>query len=205
VNTIYFGKLLNRALQIARTRDQGETTTLLPLKFGRWDQVSIQVGQNPRVIYAARVNQNSILYRSEDDGATWTNITNGLSLKVSISDFVVDPNNGNTLYVLNHEGSSIFTKIYKSIDAGRNWKKSDRGISDRDILIRSIAIDPHDSNIIYSVGFREMFVSRDAGATWSYFPMTPYDGILDLAMGGTSGSSLFAAGYQGVYRWVEDE
>lgn len=101
-----------------------------------------------------KLSWNGDILMSKDNGETWEQ-KSPLPQGSKMRHMVVDPKNTNTIYAATNDG------LFKSLDAGKTWKII---ISD---AIRYIAINPNDSNIIYSTaGPRGVFKSRDGGDSW---------------------------------------
>jgi photosystem II stability/assembly factor-like uncharacterized protein len=144
---------------------------------------------NPRTLYVGTGESNmrnsvSIgdgLFKTTDGGANWQRI--GLDSTEHISKVLIDPNDSKTIYVSAPGplwSSSTHRGLYKSIDAGKTWKKvlyvnDETGCAD-------IAIHPSNPKIILASfwQFRRkpfafesggpgsgMFKSMDGGETWT--------------------------------------
>jgi photosystem II stability/assembly factor-like uncharacterized protein len=80
--------------------------------------------QNPNLVYAVfggfyDYNPNSV-WRTLNNGATWTNISNGLP-SAPVNSLVVSPSNSSTLYI----GTAV--GIFASADGGMTWSPSNDG------------------------------------------------------------------------------
>jgi photosystem II stability/assembly factor-like uncharacterized protein len=118
------------------------------------------------------------VYRSDDAGATWTDIGDGLP-----SDFgfpiVVDPADPDSAYVIPltadtdrvTPGGAV--RVYETRDAGASWAPKGNGLPGRDayltVLRRAMdTIGEGDGlEIYFGATSGEVFGSADAGATWS--------------------------------------
>jgi photosystem II stability/assembly factor-like uncharacterized protein len=131
--------------------------------------VTINPATPDAVILAVRMG----LFRSADQGKTWTDMevgrfsptTYGRDIKVS----AVEPN---TLYsalsvaAASHEGG-----VYRSDDGGESWKRFDKVQVHGTIM--SIGLHATDPVQVY-LGARyngEVFGTRDAGTTWQAMPL----------------------------------
>jgi len=111
---------------------------------------------DPRALYYGTV-ENGVFY-SYDSGSSWRFMT-ALG-KATVSNFAVDPKNHCTLY------ASLGCKLMKSVDCGRVWTQVYVD-NDRNVVIRSIAIDHYNSNIIYmAISRGDLVKSSDGGGSW---------------------------------------
>lgn len=103
---------------------------------------------------------NAGLFLSEDSGATWVQILS----KISVYDFVLDPQDSNHIYVggiFGDHGKVLVTK-----DGGKSWEEIFNEASSQN-AVRSLAINPSNSNeLIIGLTAGALIKSTDAGATW---------------------------------------
>jgi len=137
------------------------------------------------------------LYRTDDGGATWTQLTDGLPAdgKTGASEIIMDPHDPDVLYAgFYHrlrQPASMFSGgeqggIFKSTDAGATWTRLAAGLPTVTGMI-DIAIHRTDPRIVVAaveaddtipyfdeVGGSEatpgggIYISRDSGATWRW-------------------------------------
>lgn len=102
------------------------------------------------------------VFKSTNGGVTWTNITDNNNFEgfTEVSDFNLDPNNPNTMYISTVKADcdarfyidGLDHKLFKSTDGGKNWVKlHDFG--------GRIFINPNNSNIT--------LINTRATATWN--------------------------------------
>lgn len=135
--------------------------------------------------YLALADPVTGVFRSNDRGATWTAVNNGLPRKTTTAPFVnvvadaltmiMHPTNHDILWVsmsdfeVTREDRS--PPIYKTTDGGFNWVASSVGIP-QGTDIRAMAVDPGDGNILYAAGAGtiadpgSVYRSDDGGLTW---------------------------------------
>ena len=137
---------------------------------------------NPRVLYATTWNirrtpyslssggEGSALWKSIDEGETWTNISSHPGLPDGIwgiSGVTVSPVNSDIVWALieNKNGG-----VYKSIDAGKTWKliNSERKLRQRAWYYSRLYADTQDENILYVLNVR-YHKSTDGGKTYKTF------------------------------------
>ena len=129
--------------------------------------------QNSNTLYAG-TDAVGIIWKSQDAGATWTNITHNMQYGTSVEAYeayniVVDPHDSHVVYMGlgGYEG-----QIYKSTDGGATWWVRDTGIPrDRGNFTKEVlalAIDPAQSSVLYTGG-RDfgVYKTTDGGANWT--------------------------------------
>ncbi len=112
---------------------------------------------NPSIIWVGtgenvggrHVGYGDGVYKSMDDGKTWTNM--GLKRSEHISKIIIHPDNSNIVWVAAQ--GPLWNKggergLYKTIDGGKNWKRvlgnsQWTGVTD-------IVIDPRNSDVLYA-------------------------------------------------------
>tara|TARA_B100000780_G_scaffold172143_1_gene120536 strand:- start:690 stop:3797 length:3108 start_codon:yes stop_codon:yes gene_type:complete len=137
---------------------------------------------NSRVLYATTWNirrtpyslssggDGSALWKSTDEGETWTNISTHKGLPSGlwgISGVTVSPVNSDIVWALieNEKGG-----VYKSVDAGKTWKliNSERKLRQRAWYYTRLYADTQDENILYVLNVR-YHKSTDGGKTYKTF------------------------------------
>ncbi|MEK7250273.1 MAG: hypothetical protein AAB209_07615, partial [Bacteroidota bacterium] len=128
---------------------------------------------NPNLIYAGAAAGG--VWKSTDNGATWTNIFNE---SPAIGSLTLDPNNAQAIYVgtgeANPGGVAIYpgNGIWRSTDSGQTW--TNLGLATTGQLGR-IAIHPSNSNKIFVAALglyrsktqdRGVYRSTDGGTSW---------------------------------------
>jgi photosystem II stability/assembly factor-like uncharacterized protein len=150
-----------------RTTDRGNSWTRLkngdnPL-FDSFTVITLSKS-NPEVVYAGT---ETAIYRSTDEGTNWTKLWKdsdktwgppGIMAGFPIS-AVVDPDNPWKVYVNNYGGGNFVSE-----DSGRTWRNASRGYSGADM--RDIAVNPRNSDTVYTVGRSGPFKSVDGGFEW---------------------------------------
>ena len=117
------------------------------------------------------------MHRSDDSGATWTEITEGLP-----SDFgfaaAAHPHDRDTFYVVpldpGHgrcmpEGHAA---VWRTRDAGSSWQQLDHGLPQHGahvgVLREAMAIDSYDTpGLYFGTSTGQLFASADEGDSWS--------------------------------------
>ncbi len=116
----------------------------------------------------AWTGKTSGLFRSNDGGTTWEQLTNGLPTgeqglgRVGVA---VAPSDPNRLYALVDAGDR--TGLYRSDDMGAHWQRtnSEGRVSGRGDDFAEVKVDPRNSNILY-VANTALYKSTDGGVTF---------------------------------------
>lgn len=115
-------------------------------------------------------------YRSDDGGASWTEITAGLP-----SDFgyaiACDPRDPDTVFQIPESGADLRTtvdgklRVFRSRDAGASWVSVSRGLPQTHAYVTVLreamdtdAMSP--CGVYFGTSSGHLFVSRDAGEEW---------------------------------------
>jgi len=143
--------------------------------------------KNPDIVYVAAQghlwgpNPERGVYKTTDGGKNWSQ-----ALKINddtgVTDIAIDPESPDILYAAAYErrrspygfnGGGPDSAIYKTIDAGANWKKLTKGLpwenGGGDTGRIGLGIYRKDSNIVYAEIQHEKggtFRSEDKGETW---------------------------------------
>jgi photosystem II stability/assembly factor-like uncharacterized protein len=129
--------------------------------------------------------QNHVgVHRSDDEGASWTEITDGLPSEFGFA-AAAHPHDRDTFYVIpldaGHgrvmpEGRAA---VWRTRDAGETWQRLDDGLPQRNahvgVLREGMAIDSHERpGLYFGTSTGQIFASADEGETWteaaSYLP-----------------------------------
>jgi photosystem II stability/assembly factor-like uncharacterized protein len=146
------------------------------------------------------------VWRTEDAGVTWKNISDGYFATGSVGAIAVAPSDPNVIYVGmgEHPVRGVTTShgdgVYRSMDAGRTWTHI--GL-DRTRQISRIRVHPTNPDLVYIAAQgspfgpteeRGIYRSRDGGANWDRVHFVSQDaGASDLSMDVTNPRILYAA------------
>jgi uncharacterized protein YjdB len=148
------------------------------------------------------------IMKSTNRGTTWTDLNmpiwinpNSVDEKRNGARLVVDPNNSNVVYVTTRipgSGNETTNGTYKSVNGGSSWAKIDT------LHGRFIVFDTSGGTLsgltkkLYVANLNGVYVSNDAGATFSLMPGSP----AGLRRGVLRGNGiLYAAGNGILYKW----
>ncbi len=147
------------------------------------------------------------LWRTDDAGINWRNISDGHFRVGSIGAIAVAESDANVVYVgtgehaIRGQSSSYGDGMYKSTDFGRTW--SHIGL-EATRQISAVRVHPQDANLVYVAaqgdrwqgsGDRGIYRSKDGGATWQLVlkGQNPTSGASDLSMDPNNPRILYAA------------
>ncbi|MGA3024210.1 MAG: YCF48-related protein [Bryobacteraceae bacterium] len=118
--------------------------------------------QNPDVAIAA--TRNGLVYLSENGGTLWTPLAFPGELAGILHALEIDPRAGGAWYA-GMEGENAWNSgLYKTTDAGHSWTLL-AGLKGK--AIWSLAIWPANPDVIAAGGGDGVYLSRDAGESWS--------------------------------------
>ncbi len=160
-------------------------------------------------------NEGKTIYIGTAGGGVWKSTNAGASYKPlfdkycqSIGALAIDQKNPSTVFVATGESNmrnsvSIGNGVYKTTDAGSNWKKIGLDSTEH---ISKIIIHPTNSDIIYVAApgalwsnskHRGLYKSTDGGQTWDkIFYIDDKTGCADLLIDPTNPQILFASMWQ---------
>ncbi|GGB18246.1 WD40/YVTN/BNR-like repeat-containing protein [Puia dinghuensis] len=174
-----------------------------PFRGGR-SVTSCGVTGNPMVYYMGTTGGG--VWKTVNAGWTWANISDGFFKTGSVGAVAVAESDPNVVYVGMGEHaprgvmSSYGDGVYRSVDAGKTWKKM--GL-DATMHISAIRIHPQNSDIVYvaaqgamygATEDRGVYQSTDGGVTWKkIFYVDENTGCVDLSMDKNNPRVLYAA------------
>src|SRR4051812_2565763 len=160
-------------------------------------------------------NNTNVWYIAAAFGGVWKTVNRGVSFTPIFDDggafnnccIVIDPKNSNVLWLGTGENNSQRSAhfgdgIYKSIDAGKTWKRMGLETSEH---IGQIRIDPRNSDVVYVAaqgplfsagGQRGLYKTTNGGLTWdAVLTISENTGITDVILDPKNPDVLFAAAY----------
>jgi photosystem II stability/assembly factor-like uncharacterized protein len=139
------------------------------------------------------VREGGGLFISYDSGGTWT--LAGLSGEV-VRTVEQSPSSPNTFVAGTRSG------VFRSADGARTWQRiSPEG--DAELRnVDSLAIDPHNAQIIYAGTYHLPWKTLDAGKHWTAVATGMIDDsdVMSLRVDATSSARIFASACSGIYR-----
>ncbi|MEN9547654.1 MAG: hypothetical protein RIR12_245 [Bacteroidota bacterium] len=163
------------------------------------------VVNNPSIFYVGAASGG--VWKTENSGHTWTPIFDEQPLQ-NIGSIAIQQSNPNIVWVGTGEGNprnslNLGGGIFKSMDAGKTWKKM--GL-EKTICLHRIVIDPMDANTVYAAAIgnpfaehsdRGVYKTTDGGDTWQkILYVNDSTGCADLIMDPSNPNKLIAAMWQ---------
>lgn len=145
---------------------------------------------------------NGRVWRTDDAGTTWREISRGLPPFKWVSRIVASPHDVDTVYVAlsGYREDNFSPYLFRSADRGEAWTRISYGLPNEPINV--VREDPTVPDLLYVGTDMGLFLSWDAGSTWialtGNLPHTP---VHDLQIHprdreivlGTHGRSVFVA------------
>ncbi len=170
---------------VYKSLDGGKSFKNMGLKESRQIGGIVIDPRNSDVVYVAAEGsawgpgEERGLYKTTDGGETWEKVLE-ISENTGVNNIVMDPCNPDILYATSEQrrrtsytkiGGGPESAVYKSTDAGANWRKIMDGLPKVDIGGMGIDVSPVDPNVVYLImeaadskgGF---FRSTDKGESW---------------------------------------
>ncbi|MFQ5789393.1 MAG: glycosyl hydrolase [Acidobacteriota bacterium] len=202
-----------------RDLDQSEANVIVePSLFEGLKYRSLEFSRGGRSTAVAGVPSEPLVYyfgasgggvwRTEDGGVTWENVSDGFLGVGSIGAIAVADSDPNVVYVGTGSACprgnvSVGDGIYKSTDAGKTWKHMGLRQAGQ---IAKIRVHPDNPDLVYAAALghifgpnqeRGIFRSKDGGETWEkVLYISERVGFFGLAMDVTNPRILYAAAWR---------
>ncbi len=198
-NTLVLGT--NRLL---KTTNRGDSWTPLSNAVGvPIVAVAIAEGNDNIIWLATQAGQNKAqIYKTEDGGGNYVNVTSANMPDRYVSDIEFDPSNTRTVYV-SYNGYGT-PHVFKSTDAGANWTNVSNNLPD--VPVNTVQVHPQQPNVIFIGTDIGVFVSEDGGQVWqpanNGLPTVPVVALilntnLNKIFAGTHGRGAYSASLTG--------
>ena len=145
---------------------------------------------------------NSALYKTFDGGKTWNKIHNGFPAgKLGRITIAVAPSKPERLYAVIESEKDADKGLYKSDDAGQNWKKvnGDFELVIRPFYFSRIVVDPKNPDIILKAGLSG-YMSKDGGNTFRSIQGGIHSDFHDFIFDPNNSDKIVVGTDGGVYR-----
>jgi cysteine-rich repeat protein len=205
-NRIYLGGAGNVAgmfygVGIVRSVDGGATWHGVGAQdpsgdFGALIEDIVAEPSTPGTFYAASSMTPPGVYRSTDDGDTWSLPSTDLA-GVSVYALAVHPTIAETVYAGTSAG------VFKTTNAGDAWTASSTGLAAGRVF--GLSIDPATPTTVWAgIDGAGVYRSLDDGATWTAMNAgLGHFGVTNLLIGPGTPAAMYAGTRSGVFRWVE--
>lgn len=147
------------------------------------------------------------LWRTDDAGNNWRNISDGFFKTGSVGAIAVAPSDENVIYVgmgehaIRGQSSTYGDGMYKSTDQGRTWTHIGLATSRQ---ISAVRVHPSNPDVVYvavqgdrwkGTSDRGIYRTTDGGKTWTQLLKgeNAFSGASDLSMDATNPRILYAA------------
>jgi photosystem II stability/assembly factor-like uncharacterized protein len=157
-------------------RNAGVRTDFLPDKFPDVGQCVHHMEGHPRDPDVLYQQNHCGVYRSDNGGDTWTDISEGLPSRFGFPVAVL-PRDGDTIFVVPEEADSTRITangrlgIYRSRDRGGSWQLLTNGLPQSDTFVNvmrmALTVDANEAPGVY-IGTQggQILASRDGGDSW---------------------------------------
>jgi tetratricopeptide (TPR) repeat protein len=188
---------------IIRSSDRGLTWSIMnhnPATGAEWRSVTASGGS---VYCGGKASSSSgpSVYKSTNDGSTWTNMSSGLPGTDGgyVQGISADPSDVNLVYAGTTEG------LYKTTNGGSSWTYKDIGIGS--VNIKAVIVHPTNTGVVYAVTDSEtdprFFRSTNGGQNWSELSTgLPKARVLTLDIDPVHLNQVYAATAEGVYSFT---
>lgn len=124
---------------------------------------------NPGIIYAGTYNG---VNRSVDGGEHWHVWDEGWPDEQWVFDITFDPRDAETMYACSLNGENkgagrdgFQGTVMKSVNGGVTWQSVKNNLPDQEFY--GVIVDPWTADVVYVSGELGVYISTDAGASWS--------------------------------------
>jgi uncharacterized repeat protein (TIGR01451 family) len=194
-DVMYFGEGNETLL---RSNDGGQTVTAL----AGWPDGATPTGIDVAldgVVYVSTNDQG--VFRSGDDGATWTNadpngdLPDNGGVPLAVDRVFVNPEDSDVVYVTL---GSLGFGVFRTTNAGAEWIPRNTGLPDPEgKSISDFLIDPRAPATLYAATDAGVFTSTDSGDSWTGTGVIGTGEASTVAVDTTEGSTVLYAGTPG--------
>jgi hypothetical protein len=156
--------------------NEGVRADFLPDRFPRTGQCVHRFLIHPAEPDRLYQQNHCGVYRSDDRGDSWTEITSNLPSDYGYA-LAVDPADADVAYVIPEESSHMRTtvagrlRVFRTLDAGASWQPLTRGLPQEHAYVSILRdgmcnddLDP--AGVYFGTSSGHLFGSADAGSSW---------------------------------------
>jgi photosystem II stability/assembly factor-like uncharacterized protein len=205
-NRIYLGEMEEGSPSVRISEDRGQTwrvvTMTLPSGLANWMGETFAVAPHPTISgrilagvtffppdfpgYVERPLGG--IYLSHDYGESWGQIELGQPIS-GVTELVYSPSDPQVIYA-----GTGGTGLLRSENGGQGWEIITSSLWSENQDVRAVAIHPQDPDTIYVSESGTVYVSRDAGETWTMLPLPMF--VRDLVFAQSEPIALYAGAYR---------
>ena len=157
-------------------RNQGVQADFLLQKYPDVGQCVHHMAMHPGKPEVLYQQNHDGIYRSDDEGKQWTDISEGLPSRFGFP-VQIHPHDPDTIYVVPEEGAEFRCPVnaefcvFRSHDRGETWERLGEGLPDQSayfsIYRQAMSADSCDPCGLYiGTSTGQIFLSRDEGDNW---------------------------------------
>ena len=174
------------------------STALVCLSCGQRSDTIVSIALHPTKPNILYVATDEAVYKSRDEGVTWTRL-NGELTRTRVISLALDPELPANIFAgTNGDGT------YKSSDGGHSWHQFNAGIQKGTIsaIVNQMVFNPLGSETVYAATTVGVFRSSDGGRSWTerMGGMTEINFVVALAIDPAHPNIMYAGTTGGVYR-----
>jgi photosystem II stability/assembly factor-like uncharacterized protein len=178
------------------SHDAGKSWTAVDAMKGQSIRALTQAPSDPKIWIAGTLRG---VYRSEDNGVHWTQISPEGSMELhEVESIAIDPKDPGTIY------AGTWHLPWKTTDGGANWHNIKQGlIEDSDVF--SIIIDPTVTSVVYTSACSGIYRSDNGGELYKKIqgiPMTARRTRV-LMLDPTNRNTVYAGTTEGLYKTLD--
>ena len=182
---------------VYRSDDGGHTWNIIGLAHETVRALT-QSPTDPKLLLAGSLTG---VYRSQDEGASWTKITPDNHPDLNRFDSLAfDPKDNNVIY------AGTYHLPWKTTDGGKNWFPVVKGmIDDSDVM--NIIVDPANSENVHAVACSGIYHSTDSGTDWVKYKSIPnvFRRTQLIRMDPTDPNTLYAGTTSGLWKTTNEK
>ena len=106
---------------------------------------------------------NAQLFRSRDDGDTWSPIPFPGALRSNLHAMLIDPTTANVYFVAVSSETPRYAGVFRTVDEGATWQQL-RGMEQKQVW--ALAFWKADARVVAAGAQDGVFLTSDGGDTW---------------------------------------